>query len=134
MKAVTTTIEPWLSVINSGKAVAFYKLAFEAAELFKMEAPDGSLVAQLAIGGASFWVSDESQEHGNFSPQTLGGKGTVRIILTVTDPDALFAQALAAGATQVSTIAEEYGWRVGRVVDPFGHHWEIGRPVDSTDN
>jgi PhnB protein len=134
MKAVATKIEPWLSVINSAKAVAFYKLAFEAAELFKLEAPDGALVAQLAIGGASFWVSDESPEHGNFSPQTLGGKGTVRIILTVTDPDAVFAQSLAAGATQVSAVTEEYGWRVGRVVDPFGHHWEIGRPVENADN
>jgi PhnB protein len=134
MKAVTTKIEPWLSVINSAKAVAFYKLAFEAAELFRLEAPDGALVAQLAIGEASFWVSDESPEHGNFSPQTLGGKGTVRIILTVADPDAVFAQALAGGATLVSAVAEEYGWRVGRMVDPFGHHWEVGRPVESADN
>jgi PhnB protein len=134
MKAVATTIEPWLSVINSAKAVAFYKLAFDATERFKMEAPDGAVVAQLAIGGAGFWVSDESTEHGNFSPQTLGGKGTVRMILTVTDPDAVFAQSLAAGATEVSAVTEEYGWRVGRVVDPFGHHWEIGRPVENTDN
>jgi PhnB protein len=130
MKAVTTTIEPWLSVIDSAKAVAFYKLAFDAAQRFKLEAPDGVLVAQLEIGGASFWISDESPEHGNFSPQTLGGKGTVRIILTVTNPDAVFAKSVAAGATVVAPVTEEYGWRVGRVVDPFGHHWEIGRPVE----
>ena len=130
MKAISTTIEPWLSVINSAKAVAFYKLAFGATELFKLEAPDGALVAQLAVNGASFWIGEESPEHGNYSPQTLGGKGTVRIILTVTDPDEVFAQVLQAGATEVFAVGEEYGWRLGRVVDPFGHHWEIGRPVE----
>jgi PhnB protein len=49
--------------------------------------------------------------------------------LTVADPDAVFARALAAGAKQVYPVAEEHGWRLGRVVDPFGHHWEIGRPI-----
>ena len=68
---------------------------------------------------------DESPEHGNFSPETLKG-GTVRMILTVADPDAAFARAVAAGATVVTPITEDYGWRVGRVVDPYGHHWEIG--------
>jgi PhnB protein len=89
---------------------------------------DGSVVARLSVQGAEFWVSDESPEHFNFSPQTLGGS-TVRIILTVADPDAVFAGALAAGASQVYAIAEEHGWRLGRVVDPYGHHWEIGRPL-----
>lgn len=109
MKAIPTTVEAWLSVINSAKAVAFYKLAFDATELFKLEAPDGALVAKLAVDGASFWIGEASAEHGNYSPQTLGGKGTVRIILTVTDPDAVFAQALQAGATEVFAVGEEYG-------------------------
>jgi PhnB protein len=95
--------------------------------MFRME-DGGSVVARLAVQGAEFWLSDESPEHGNFSPQTLGG-GSVRLILTVADPDAVFARALAAGATQVYAVAEEHGWRLGRVVDPFGHHWEIGRPL-----
>jgi PhnB protein len=85
-------------------------------------------VSRLSINGAEFWVSDESPEHGNFSPESLGG-GTVRVILTVPDPDALFTQALAAGAESISAVEEAYAWRVGRVVDPFGHHWEIGRPL-----
>ena len=67
-------------------------------------------------------------EQANFSPQTLGG-GSVRIILTVADPDAVFARAVAAGASQVYPVGEEYGWRLGRAVGPFGHHWEIGRPL-----
>ena len=61
-------------------------------------------------------------------PRARGG-GTVRLILTVADPDAVFAQAIAAGATQVVAVAENYGWRLGRVVDPFGHHWEIGHEL-----
>jgi len=126
--AITTTIAPWLSVRESARAVEFYKSAFGATEMFRME-DGGSVVARLAVQGAEFWLSDESPAHGNFSPQTLGG-GSVRLILTVADPDAVFARALAAGATQVYAVAEEHGWRLGRVVDPFGHHWEIGRPLE----
>jgi len=93
-----------------------------------MDGPDGSVVARLSVHGAEFWLSDESPEHGNFSPKSLGG-GSVRMILTVPDPDAVFANAVAAGATEVFPVGEEYGWRLGRVVDPYGHHWEIGRPL-----
>ena len=89
---------------------------------------DPALVAQLAVGDATFWVADESPEHANFSPETLGG-GTVRMLLVVDDPDAAMERAKAAGAREVYPVAEEHGWRLGRVVDPFGHHWEIGRPL-----
>jgi len=124
-----TSIAPWLSVRNSARAVDFYKSAFGAMEAFRLEGPDGSVVARLSVDGAEFWVSDESPEHGNFSPESLGG-GTVRIILTVTDPDAVFNQARKAGAKEVFPVGEEHGWRLGRVVDPFGHHWEIGRQLE----
>jgi len=124
--AIQTSIAPWLSVRDSARAVDFYKSAFGATELFRLEA-DG-VVARLSVEGAEFWLSDESPENFNFSPQTLGGS-TVRIILTVADPDAVFARALAAGASQVYPVVEEHGWRVGRVVDPFGHHWEIARQI-----
>src|SRR5271165_6146386 len=127
-KSSPCSIAPWLSVRNSGRAIEFYKSAFGATEAFRLENPDGGVVARLSIAGAQFWVSDESPEHGNFSPESLGGC-SVRIILTVADPDAVFARAAAAGASQVHPVAEEHGWRVGRVVDPFGHHWEIGREV-----
>jgi PhnB protein len=124
---IKTAIEPWLSVRNGARAVDFYKAAFGATEIFLME-DGGSVVARLAIEGAQFWLSDESPEHSNFSPQTLNGS-SVRIILTVADPDAVFARALAAGASQVYPMTDEHDWRVGRVLDPFGHHWEIGRPL-----
>jgi PhnB protein len=124
---ISTTIAPWLSVRNGTRAVEFYKSAFGAVEVFRMDAGD-SVVARLSVAGAEFWVGDESPEHSNFSPQSLNGS-SVRIIMTVADPDAVFARAVAAGATQVYAVTEEYGWRLGRVVDPFGHHWEIGRPL-----
>jgi PhnB protein len=122
------SIAPWLSVRNSAQAVDFYKSAFGATEVYRLEAPGGGVVAKLSVDGAEFWLGDESPEHSNFSPQSLGG-GTVRMILTVADPDAVFARALTAGASEVFPVGEEYGWRLGRVVDPFGHHWEIGRPL-----
>lgn len=123
-----TTIAPLLSVRRGAQALAFYSAAFGATELFKIESPDGHVVAQLAVEGAQFWVADESPEHANFSPETLNG-GTVRMVLTASDPDAVFARAVAAGATVVTPMQDAYGWHLGRVVDPFGHHWEIGRPL-----
>jgi len=124
-----TTIAPMLSVRNGARAVEFYKAAFGAVELLRVEDPGGAVVAQLAVDGAVFWLADESPEHKNFSPETLGG-GTVRMVLVADDPDALFARAVAAGATVVWPVADQpYGWRVGRVADPFGHHWEIGKPL-----
>jgi PhnB protein len=126
---VATSIAPWLSVRNSARAVEFYKSAFGATEVFRLDGEGGSVVARLSVEGAEFWLGEESPEHKNFSPQSLDG-GTVRMILTVTDPDAVFARAVAAGATAVHPVSEDYGWRLGRVVDPFGHHWEICRPLE----
>jgi PhnB protein len=123
-----TSIAPMLSVRNGARAVEFYKSAFGALEVFRVEAPDGAVVCRLSVEGADFWVADESPEHANYSPETLGG-GTVRMILTVADPDAVFARAVTAGAREIVAVKEDYGWRLGRVVDPFGHHWEIGRPL-----
>jgi len=125
---VRYSIAPMLSVRNGARAVEFYKSAFAAIEVYRVEAPDGAVVSRLSVDGAEFWVSDESPEHGNFSPESLGG-GSVRMILTVPDPDATFVRAVAAGAREISAVEEAYGWRVGRVVDPFGHHWEIGHPL-----
>jgi PhnB protein len=126
---IATSIAPWLSVRNSARAVEFYKSAFGATEVFRLDGEGGSVVARLSVEGAEFWLGEESPEHKNFSPQSLDG-GTVRMILTVTDPDAVFARAVAAGATAVHPVSEDYGWRLGRIVDPFGHHWEICRPLE----
>lgn len=121
-------VQPWLSVRGSAHALEFYKAAFGAKEVYRLDGPENSIVARLAIGGSEFWMSDESPEHQSFSPETLGG-GTAKMVLIVENPDAAFAQAIAAGGKQVHPVSEEHGWRIGRVVDPFGHHWEIGREV-----
>jgi PhnB protein len=126
--SLPSSIAPWLSVRNSARAAEFYKSAFAATEVYRLEDSGGGVVAKLSVDGAEFWLSDESPEHSNFSPESLGG-GSVRIILTVADPDTVFARALQAGASQVYPVSEGHGWRLGRVVDPFGHHWEIGRPL-----
>jgi PhnB protein len=126
---VAYSVAPMLSVRNGARAVEFYKAAFGAIEVFRIESPDGAVVCRLSVEGAEFWVADESPENSNYSPESLGG-GTIRMILTVPDPDAMFARAIAAGARSVVPVKEDYGWRLGRVVDPFGHHWEIGHPLE----
>lgn len=126
---IATTLAPMLSVRNGAKAVDFYQTAFGAEVLFRLDGEDGGVVAQLKVGASEFWIADESPEHSNFSPDTLGG-GTVRMILTVPDPDSVFDKAVAAGARVIRPVTDEpYHWRVGRLVDPFGHHWEIGKPL-----
>jgi PhnB protein len=120
-----TTLSATLSVRNWSAAMDFYTRAFGAKELFSI--PGGG-VGQLAIDGATFWVAEESKEHLNFSPESLGGC-SVRMLLIVDDPDAVVARAIAAGAKEMIPVRDEYGWRLGRVIDPAGHHWEIGRPL-----
>ncbi len=121
---------PELSVRRGRAAIEFYKDAFGAVEEYRVGGTEEHepVVAQLAVGDASFWVADEAPPHGTFSPESLGG-GTVRLLLVVDDPDAVVERAVAAGATVVSAVGEEHGWRLGRIEDPFGHHWEIGRPL-----
>ena len=127
-RLVPTSLSPWLAVRDGAAAVAWYIAAFGAIEVYHIESPDGAVVSRLRVGESEFWLSDESPEHGNYSPQTLGGS-TVRLILTVADPDALYARAVASGATPVSPVTEEHGWRSGRLRDPYGHEWEIARPL-----
>src|SRR2546422_4392896 len=105
------SIAPMLSVRNGARAVEFYKSAFGAIEVFRIEDPGGSVVSRLSVDGAEFWVSDESPEHGNFSPESLGG-GSVRMVLTVPDPDTMFSKALAAGAREVVAMGGAYGLRL----------------------
>jgi PhnB protein len=124
---IPVSIEPWLSVNKGEAAVSFYKAAFGAIETYRMEAPDGGLVVRLSVDAAGFWLSYDAN-----SQDTVSSGGPIRMIVTVTDPDAAFARALKAGASEVFPVSEDYGWRLGRLVDPFGHHWEIGRLLADT--
>ena len=125
---IKTSIAPWLSVNNSIKAVEFYKSAFNAAETYRLDVP-GGVIARLSVNGAEFWVSDGSTEAGSSAPEQLGGN-TIRMIVTIANPDELFQRALKAGATEIFPIGEGHGWRLGRLTDPFGLHWEIGHPLN----
>jgi PhnB protein len=124
------SVQAQLSVRGGRAAVEFYRSAFGAAELYRFGGTDEleEVVAQLAVGDSVFWVEDESPEHGNVSPETVGG-ATTRMLLVVDDPEAVVDRAVAAGAVEVSPVGEEHGWRLGRIDDPFGHRWEIGAPV-----
>ncbi|HEX3791959.1 MAG TPA: VOC family protein [Pseudonocardiaceae bacterium] len=114
-------IAPWISVRDATEAVEFYRRAFDAVESYRFESsPDTVEVAQLSFGGAGFWVSADPD---------AAAPGPVRMIISVGDPDSLFQQVRAAGATEVVAMNDAHGWHIGRLVDPFGHHWEIGRQL-----
>ena len=125
------SIFPVLSVRNGAEAMAFYMAAFGAKTHWRID-DGGSNLTHLAVGSAEFWLADESPEYQNFSPATLGGS-TVCMVMVVEDPDAVFEQAVAAGATVVEPLLNwpypPPGWRIGRIVDPYGHQWEIRKPI-----
>jgi PhnB protein len=122
-------IQPELWVRDGPAAVAFYERAFGAAVEYRVDGPaDDDVIAQLSVGGAHFWVSSASQEMHRLSPGWVGG-ATGRLLLVVDDPGAFVEAAVTAGALPVSAVRNEHGWRLGRLTDPFGHEWEIGRPL-----
>jgi len=125
-----TKILPMLSLRGAARASKFYQQAFGARELSRVTSPDGKVVALMAIGDvAQFGVADEVPAVGNVGPDTLGGT-SVRISLYVPDPDAMARRAVEAGAELIFPVEDQpYGMRQGRVRDPFGHHWMIGRPL-----
>jgi PhnB protein len=124
-----TKIYPFLTVSDARRAIDFYKDAFGASELSLLATPTGQVVAELEIDGARFNLVDENPEAQNLSPETLGGT-SVRVDLVVDDPDAVAQRAIGAGASELFAVSDQpYGWRQGRVIDPFGHHWLIGRPL-----
>jgi PhnB protein len=125
----SVSISPWLTVRSSAKAIEFYVEAFNAVEVYRIESPDGEAVVRLTISGAEFWLSDGDKDNKN--PEQIGG-GTIRMILTVPNPEKIFEQALAAGATEIFPVGEAHGWKLGKLADPFGLNWEIGHQTDES--
>lgn len=120
--ASRTNIAPWLSVRDAVAALDFYKAAFGAVERYRLEDDAGGVVVlQLEIGNADVWVQQDSDTR----PPT--DAGPIRLIMSVENPDGVFRQAVAAGATPIAEVHEEHGWRTGRIADPFGHNWELAR-------
>ena len=124
---IATTIAPWLAVRDVAAAMEFYKDAFGADEAYRLDGGNGGVaVAQLTVFGAPFWLQEDDESDSASAPQA-----SVRMILTVNDPDALFARAISAGAKPVAPMAEAFGWRTGRITDPFGYDWEFSKPLDA---
>jgi PhnB protein len=119
-----------LTVRGADEAIAFYSQAFGAEEIYRNTYPNRQIVAELAVGEARFRVAEETPEASNLSPATLGGT-SVRINLFVEDPDSLVERAVHHGAVLVAPVVDQsYGLRQGRLADPWGHHWLIGRPLE----
>jgi PhnB protein len=122
-----TSIQPELWVENAREALAFYAAAFGATVLHLVGEGD-DIVVQLGVGDAAFWVAPASSAMKRLSPRAIDG-ATSRTLLVVDDPDTVAEQAVRAGAKEVSPVGDEHGWRLGRIIDPFGHQWEIGKPL-----
>ncbi|WP_129715157.1 VOC family protein [Pedobacter sp. SYP-B3415] len=123
-----TSITPFLTVKDAKRALKFYTDGFGAKITDREETPDGFTTGKVIIDGAAFWVGDEQPEYGNEAPKTAGQSG-VRLILIAGDPDALFDAAIRAGATEICPVTVEESWKIGKLADPFGHVWEIGKPL-----
>jgi PhnB protein len=120
------TVTPYLYINGATKALDFYKKAFGAIELFRMPGPGGKIGhAEIKIGDSPIMLADEHPEMGARSPDSIGGTA-VGIVLYVEDVDALFKQAVAAGAKVERPVQDQfYGDRSGSVIDPFGHKWHL---------
>ena len=122
-------LTPFLTVKDARAVVEFYKKAFGATELSRQSTPTGQFIIEMSIDGERFYAVDENASAFNVSPTTLGGT-SVRMSLIVEDPDAVADRAVAAGGRIVFPVADQpYGMRQGRVADPAGHHWLIGKPL-----
>jgi len=127
--ATKVSLAPMLTVMNGAAAVEYYTKAFGATVLDRIDTPDGQfIIAILSIDGAEFFVSEEAKDNNNVSPETIAGKTTVRLELEIEDPDTFAKNAIALGAKEMFPVKDrEYGRRDGRIVDPFGHQWVVGR-------
>jgi PhnB protein len=128
------TLSAYLTVRGASDALEFYKKAFGAVELMRLNMPDGKIAhAEFKIGDSIFMISDERPECGSTSPESLGGS-PVTLHLYVADADATFSGAIKAGAKEKMPLENQFwGDRMGGVVDPFGHYWLIAMHVEDVD-
>jgi PhnB protein len=120
------SVTPYLVVKGATRALEFYKKAFNATELVRMDGPGGTIAhAEFRIGNSCIMMADESPEMGARSPETIGGS-PVGLMIYTEDVDAMFKQALAAGGKQERPVVDQfYGDRSGTLRDPFGHQWTL---------
>lgn len=125
------TVTPYMTIKNAAKALDFYKRAFNAKELFRMDGPGGKIMhAEIQIGDSKIMLSDEMPDMNAKSPESYGGS-PMSIMLYVDDVDSLFKQALNAGGKEVMALENQfYGDRSGTLKDPFGHIWTLATHVE----
>jgi PhnB protein len=125
------TATPYLIIRGAAKAIEFYAQAFGAVEVLRLQGPDGRVGhAEVKIGDSMIMLADEHPEWNAKSPETYGGS-PVSLLLYFDDVDARFRQAIAAGATEVRPLADQfYGDRSGVLKDPFGHTWSIASHIE----
>lgn len=125
------TVTPYLTVSGAAAAIEFYKRAFLAREISRMNGPDGKVGhAEIQIGDSRVMLADESPTMGTKSPQSIGGSAS-GIVLYVEDVDKLFKRAVDAGAKVTGELKNQpYGDRMGSLQDPFGHRWHLGTHIE----
>lgn len=128
------TLTAYLTVRGASDAIEFYKRAFGAIELFRLNTPDGKIAhGEFKIGDSMFMISDENPECNIASPEKLGGS-PVTLHLYVADAGATFSDAIKAGAKETMPLANQFwGDRMGKIVDPFGHQWLIATHIEDVD-
>jgi uncharacterized glyoxalase superfamily protein PhnB len=126
-----STVTPHLNVRDAAQALEFYKKAFSAVETVRMPGPGGKILhAEIKIGDSHIFLADEMPEWGSKSPLMLGGTATA-VCLYVEDADAVFNQAVSAGARVAMPLADQFwGDRYGKLVDPFGHEWAVATHLE----
>jgi PhnB protein len=125
------SVTPYLCVNDAARAIEFYKEAFGATEVMRMEAPGGKIGhAEIRVGDSVIMLADEHPELNFRSPQTIGGT-SAHFMIYVEDVDARVERAVAAGAKLTRPVKDQfYGDRTGGVEDPFGHHWYIATHIE----
>ena len=120
------SVTPYLIVRGAAKAIGFYEKAFDAKVLFRMDAPGGRIGhGEMQIGDSRVMFADEHPEIDIHAPEKFGGS-PMSLMLYVPDVDATFAKAIAAGAKVKRALADQfYGDRLGTLIDPFGHTWNV---------
>ncbi|MCW5600050.1 VOC family protein [Nitrosomonas sp.] len=128
------TLSAYLIVRGAARAIEFYKKAFGATELMRLNLPDGKIAhGEFKIGDSIFMISDENPDWGSTSPEALGGS-PVTLHLYVPDVDTTFANAIQAGAIEKMPLENQFwGDRTCQIVDPFGHYWHIATHIEDVD-